>query len=72
MIKYDVKISGPGMCINNVLAVVQDALKKAGFIITVDNDHPPENGVAEHLKFVETLKDPGVVHIVMNHIPWGS
>lgn len=69
---YEVKITGPGGCINNVLAVIQKALQDAGFTVTVDNDHPIEKSLEDRLAFVQTLKDKGSVGIEMRHVPWGG
>jgi hypothetical protein len=46
---YTITIDGPGGVINNVLAVVQDALERSGFAVEVVNSHPHFGTLGERL-----------------------
>ena len=67
-----VTISGPGGVINNEAAVVVQALRDAGFKVTVDNkyDETPLDAadVAKHVAKCGSWE----VHVKVNHIPWGG
>jgi hypothetical protein len=73
-----VKIIGPGLVVNKVTAVVQKALRDAGYLVTMPEFpgqctyHGPEewpDKVLEDLKHVQ-IGDP--VHVDVKPMPWGA
>jgi hypothetical protein len=72
-----ITISGPGGVINNEAAVVVQALRDAGFEVTVDNkcdETPPLDAatVSEHVARFTEKCGPWKVHVKVSHVPWGG
>lgn len=77
---YEVKITvaGPGGTIYNEMAIIQTALRKAGYTVTVYDDHPTKDEIMEELcrrardeDWAETTRHPDI-KLVANHQPWGG
>lgn len=66
MIEIKVKVSGPGMCINHELEVIERALRAAGCSVTVVNPYPTDKPVDP------TLKLKSHVTLTADHLPWGG
>ena len=73
-----IRIIGPGGCINNELAVIEAALRSAGYIVEVKNDNPdsdnpdaPKDRIA-HITKLNSGKSPSFVTVEMQHQPWGG
>lgn len=73
----EVKITGPGGCINYEYYVILKALQDAGFEVIEDNYAPEENSeefVKEIRRRIDTgfIESPHQVKLVANHVPWGG
>lgn len=73
--EIEVKVSGPGMCINSELEIIRRALVAEGFVVDVTNPYPPsDETIDEH---VERLRSLGhakrtKIRLIANHCPWGG
>jgi hypothetical protein len=69
---YEIRIRGAGGCINNLLFVVEKALRDAGFPVEVENDAPTRYRPEVMAAHVANVAKGMNVGIVMDHIPWGG
>lgn len=73
MIDYNITITGPGGCINNLLEVIQSALEVRGISVEVENDHPDSRPkLQEFIASKDNFFAGNIVHVKMNHAPWGA
>jgi hypothetical protein len=77
---YDIEItiSGPGGTIYNEIAIVQTVLQKAGYKVTVNDDHPAKDEIMAELcrrardeDWADVNRHPKV-KIIAQHNPWGG
>jgi hypothetical protein len=76
VVDYVVTVTGPGACVNNVAALIQQVLESEGLYATeVVNPHP-NAPCAEQAAWVRSLPVQhwplGVVRIEVSHLPWGG
>lgn len=75
MTEIEVKVSGPGMCINSEVEIIRQALVTEGFVVEVTNPYPPSNEtIKEHVDRIRTLGHAKrtMIHDYVNHYPWGG
>lgn len=77
MYETTIKVSGPGSCINNELAVISKALSDAGFVVEIENEYPAEDVTEDELvaritRLNQTRNPKSKIKIVADHQPWGG
>lgn len=75
MFDIEVKVSGPGGCINYEVEIIRRTLAAEGFVVDVTNSHPPSNEtIDEHVERIRKLNHAKrtKINLVANHCPWGG
>lgn len=62
-----ITISAPGSIANNPADVIEKALRDAGCLVTVINEHPDQAGTPK-----ATSLEGWSVALVVKHQPWGG
>lgn len=66
MLKVEVTVSGPGGTIHNQMMIIEQALKGAGYPVTVVNEYPED----EHI--IRPASPGWQITLVARHLPWGG
>lgn len=72
---YRVHVIGPGGCIQDVMDVVEKALRDAGLDVVIDNDHPtPQAGDPAGSMRAAAASEHGPDNVLLKavHCPWGA
>lgn len=75
MTEIEVKVSGPGGCINSELEIIRRALINEGFVVDVTNSHPPiDETMDEHVDRIRALGyfNKTKIRLIAKHCPWGG
>lgn len=72
MITVSVNISGPGGTLGAPVLVIQEALEKLGFKVTICDDHPADKDAVRKLIDSNHRFRDCTASITTVHCPWGG
>lgn len=75
MTDYTVEVKGPGGNVNFPRAVIEKALREAGFVVSVENSYPEELSLDKEVEWAKRANEEHgaqSIKIKVVHYPWGG